>query len=150
MHHAYDRSYNDAGWVFLDYRNNAKSLNDNAIIYGHRRLDTTVFGSLKNVLTSKWQNNKDNYVIYISTLKENMVFQIFSIYTIPKESYYITTDFKDKSEKEKWVDDMNKRNQAPTNTTATADDYILTLSTCQNHTHRIVVQAKLIKRQVKE
>ena len=47
---AFDKSKNDAGWVFMDYRNDVNNLSDNTIIYGHGRLDKTVFGSLKNAL----------------------------------------------------------------------------------------------------
>ncbi len=50
--HSFDKSYNGAGWVFLDYRNNVNSLSKNTIIYAHGRLDTTMFGSLKNILKS--------------------------------------------------------------------------------------------------
>lgn len=59
---AFDKSKNDAGWVFMDYRNDVNNLSDNTIIYGHGRLDKTVFGSLKNSLKKSWQENKDNYI----------------------------------------------------------------------------------------
>ena len=150
LNHAFDKSKNSAGWVFMDYRNSLNPLNDNTIIYGHGRLDKTVFGSLKNVLTKSWQQNKENYVIWLSTKTENMVFQIFSIYTIPSESYYITTSFANENAKNEWLKTMKERNVSSTNTEVNAKDYILTLSTCQNTTgDRIVVQAKLIKRQSK-
>ena len=45
LNHAFDQSRNSAGWVFLDYRNDINNLSDNTIIYGHGRLDNTVFGS---------------------------------------------------------------------------------------------------------
>ena len=77
----------------MDYRNNPENLNDNTVIYGHGRVDNTVFGSLKNALTKNWQSNKDNYAIWLVTKKENLLFQIFSIYTIKSESYYITPNF---------------------------------------------------------
>lgn len=143
---AFDKSKNYAGWVYMDYRNDSINLSDNTVIYGHGRLDKTVFGSLKNSLTKQWQNNKDNYVIWLSTPNKNMLFQIFSIYTINSESYYIKTDFKNSEEKQKWINTMLKRNTADIQTEVTTDDKILTLSTCQNNNGgRIVVQAKLIK-----
>ena len=47
--HSFDKKYNDAGWLFEDYRNDG--FNDkNTIIYAHSRLDKTMFGSLKNTL----------------------------------------------------------------------------------------------------
>jgi hypothetical protein len=46
---------------------------------------------------------------------------------------------------------MNKRNTAPINSPANIYDKIITLSTCQNNDGgRIVVHAKLIKKQTKE
>lgn len=146
--HAFDKSYNEAGWVFLDYRNNINSLSFNNIIYGHGRLNKTVFGSLKDTLDKKWQSNKDNLAIYISTPNENMIFQIFSIYTIKSESYYINTLFNNKNEKSKWLDTMIKRNTSVINTSVDTNDKILTLSTClDDNGGRVVVQAKLIKTQ---
>lgn len=150
LHHAFDHSKNEAGWVFLDYRNSLTELDDNTIIYGHGRLDQTVFGSLKNVLTERWQQNRDNYFIWISTPTENMVFQIFSIYTIPKESYYISTHFSSNQEKQSWLDTMKGRNISPIDVPVSLENHILTLSTCQNNNGgRIVVQAKLIKKQAR-
>ena len=79
------------------------------------------------------------------------MFQIFSIYTIEKESYYIETDFTTIEEKETWLNTMQSRNQSIKTTSVTTSDKILTLSTCENaYGGRIVVQAKLIKRQIKE
>ena len=148
LKHAYDKSKNSAGWVFMDYRNNITDLSDNTVIYGHGRLDETVFGSLKNTLTKTWQANKENYVIWLTTEKENLVFQIFSIYTIASENYYIETDFSSSADKEKWLNTMKERNTTSFNTSVNTNDKILTLSTCQNNNGgRIVVQAKLIKRQ---
>lgn len=148
LKHSFDKKDNNAGWIFMDYRNNINYLSDNTIIYGHARLDGTLFGSLRNVLLSSWQKNQDNYAIFLSTLKENMIFQIFSIYTIDRENYYIMTDFSNNKEKQEWINIMKKRNIAPINTEVNVNDKFLTLSTCKNNQgERIVVQAKLIKRQ---
>ncbi len=148
--HAFDKSNNNAGWVFLDYRNNINNSDDNTVIYGHGRLDNTVFGSLKKSLTKTWQQNKDNYVIWLSTATENRIYQIFSIYTIQEESYYITTQFNSESQKQTWLNTMKQRNTSPIDTPITTNSNILTLSTCQNNEGgRIVVQAKLIKKQTR-
>ncbi len=148
LEHSFDKKENDAGWIFLDYRSNLSDLGDNTIIYGHARMDRTLFGSLISTLSDDWQKNRDNYIIYLSTPKENMIFQIFSIYTTQKESYYITPNFTSNSKKQLWLDTMAERNIAPINTKVNINDKILTLSTCKNNQGgRIVVQAKLIKKQ---
>jgi len=131
----------------MDYRNTLNPMSDNVVIYGHGRKNNTVFGSLKKALDANWQSNKDNFIINLSTPLVNYVYQIFSIYTIQSENYYITTDFRTLEEKQIWLDTMVSRNTAA-NITASVNvnDKILTLSTCYNDDGiRIVVQAKLIK-----
>ena len=148
---AFDKSKNDAGWVFMDYRNDVNNLSDNTIIYGHGRLDKTVFGSLKNSLKKSWQENKDNYIIWLSTPTESIMFQIFSIFIIKSESYDITTDFKNENDKQTWLDTMVKRNTTTKTTDVSTSDKFLTLSTCLNNNgERVVVQAKLIKKQKRQ
>ncbi|UKI26329.1 MAG: class B sortase [Bacilli bacterium] len=102
LNHSYDKSYNEAGWVFLDYRNNSTLSDKNNILYAHSRLDKTMFGSLSKTLKSNWYNNKDNHIIRLSTETENTMWQIFSVYKIPEETYYITTNFSNDSEYEKF------------------------------------------------
>ncbi len=149
--HAFDKSKNDAGWVYLDYRNDKEFNDDNTIIYGHGRLNKTVFGSLKNLLTKSWQSDKDNYVITISTPSMNYVYQIFSIYTIESETYYITPKFSDTAKKITWLNTMKERNTSTIQTELNEYDKVITLSTCLNDDGwRIVVHAKLIKQQYKE
>lgn len=149
--HAFDKSYNDAGWVYMDFRNNKNFTDFNTIIYGHGRLNKTVFGSLKTLLNKSWQNNKDNYILAISTPDINYIYQIFSIYTIPSETYYIQTSFKDDNRRNLWITEMNKRNISIINSPANINDKIITLSTCLNDDGmRVVVHAKLIKQLEKE
>ena len=50
LNHSFDKSENKAGWIFLDFRGNLIDLVDNNVIYGHSRLDATLFGSLKKYL----------------------------------------------------------------------------------------------------
>ncbi len=151
LNHSFDKKENGAGWIFMDYRNNIDDLDDNTIIYGHSRLNDAMFGTLKNTLSQEWQSDADNYVIFISTLKENMVFQIFSIYTTKRESYYITPNFNNSVDKQKWINIVKERNISPIDTDVNIKDKFLTLSTCQNNQGgRIVVHAKLIKKQIKK
>ena len=148
LNHSFDKKQNKAGWIFMDYRNSIDILNDNTIIYGHSRLDGTMFGTLRNIFLPEWQNNQDNYVIFMSTLKENYLFQIFTIYTINVEDYYIITNFNDNNEKQRWLDTMKERSIVDFNTEVDVNDKFLTLSTCyDNANKRLVVQAKLIKKQ---
>lgn len=144
--HSFNKSYNNAGWVFLDYRNNNIN-NRNTIIYAHGRTDKTMFGTLRKVLNNGWINNTNNYVIKISTEKENSLWQIFSIYHIPTTNDYLQTEFKDEREYQSFLNILKNRSNHNFNTSITSNDTILTLSTCYNDSEKMVVHAKLIKKQ---
>lgn len=146
--HSFNKSYNNAGWVFLDYRNNNIN-NRNTIIYAHGRTDKTMFGTLRKVLNNGWINNTNNYVIKISTEKENSLWQIFSIYHIPTTNDYLKTEFKDEREYQSFLNILKNRSNHNFNTSITSNDTILTLSTCYNDSEKMVVHAKLIKKQKK-
>ena len=146
--HSFNKSYNAAGWVFLDYRNNGTN-NKNTIIYAHGRTDKTMFGTLRSVLNSGWLNNTNNYVIKISTEKENSLWQIFSVYHIPTTSDYLQIDFNDDIEYQNFLDMIKSRSSYNFDTNVTYHDNILTLSTCYNDNDKMVVHAKLIKKEVK-
>ena len=149
LDHSFNKKYNEAGWVFLDYRNDKNLSNKNNILYAHSRLDKTMFGSLSKTLKSNWYNNKDNHIIRLSTETENTMWQIFSVYKIPEETYYITTNFNSDNNYQKFLNTIKERSIHNFSTNLTTDDKILTLSTCYSDTERTVVHAKLIKRSPK-
>lgn len=147
--HAFDKTKNEAGWIFADYRNNMEEFDKNTVIYGHGRLNVTMFGSLKNILESNWYNNKDNHVIKLSTPKENTLWQVFSIYTIPAESYYITTEFYSDETYNEFLTTLKNRSKVDFSADVNINDKILTLSTCKDDLNRVVMHAKLIKKETR-
>ena len=147
--HSFDKSYNSAGWVFLDYRNNINTLSKNTIIYAHGRTDKTMFGSLKNILKSAWLNNSNNYVVKLSTETENTLWQVFSIYHIPTTSDYIQVNFSSNEEFKNWTNMLINRSSYNFNTNVSENDNVLTLSTCYNDEEKVVLHAKLIKKETR-
>lgn len=145
LHHSYDKTKNDAGWVFLDYRNDINNFQDNTIIYAHGRYDTTMFGSLKNIFKNDWYNNTENYVIHLSTPTRNTLWQVFSVYKIPTETYYLTSSFGTNESHRKFINTITSRSKYNFNTITNTNDKILTLSTCYNNKEKVVLHAKLIK-----
>ena len=146
LNRSYDKQYNEAGWVFMDYRNTGNLNDKNTIIYAHSRLDKTMFGSLSKVLKSNWYKNKDNHIIKISTPNENSLYQIFSVYKIKAEDYYITTNFNTNNEYLNFLNTIKNRSIHNFNVTLNENDSIITLSTCYSDTERTVVHAKKIKK----
>lgn len=148
LNHSYDKKENEIGSIFLDYRNDLENLSRNNIIYGHGRLDNSMFGSLNNLLDSDWLSNEDNHYIEVTTPDKIMVFKIFSVYTIDKESYYIKTYFSDNKYFKEFLETVMKRSIYNFSTNVSTSDKILTLSTCKNNFgKRVVVHAKMLKKE---
>lgn len=146
--HSFNKSYNSSGWVFLDYRNNDTN-NKNTIIYAHGRYDNTMFGSLKNVFKSGWLNDKNNYVIKISTEIENTLWEVFSVYRIPTTSDYLQTEFATNKDFLTFITKLKNRSEHNFDVILNETDNILTLSTCYNKADKVVLHARLIKRETK-
>lgn len=142
--HSYDRSYNEAGWIFLDYRNDIDNLAANTILYAHGRIDGTMFGSLKNTLSYEWFNNIDNRLLKISTPYNNYVFEVFSVYHIKTTNDYLNTNFSSVDKYINFIDLIKTRSVHKFNTSILASDKIITLSTCYNNWEKMVLHAKLI------
>lgn len=143
--HSFDKSANSAGWVFLDYRNNGSLSDRNNIIYAHGRMDKTMFGSLHGTLQQSWYGNTDNHIIKISTESYNSLWQIFSIYRIPTTSDYIKVNFDSDNTYTNWLKMIADRTEMSFNTSVSASDRVLTLSTCYDDNQKLVIHAKLIK-----
>ena len=150
LNHSFNKDYNEAGWVFLDFRNNPNFSDKNTVIYAHSRLDKTMFGSLSKTLHQSWYLNKDNHIIRISNEYENSLWQIFSVYKIETEDYYITTSFLEDSDYQEFLNTMVSRSIYNFNTQLTTNDRIITLSTCYDDTKKTVVHAKLLKRELRQ
>lgn len=146
--HSFDFSKNSAGWVFMDYRNNPDNQNQNTIIYGHNRLDGSMFGSLSNLTKKDYLNDETEHLIYLSTDKANYVYEIFSIYYIDTTDDYLKIDFEDGTFNE-WIKMLKERSMYDFKSDISSNDQILTLSTCYKHVRKLAVHAKLIRSQTK-
>src|SRR5574344_642595 len=147
--HALDKTYNTAGWVFLDYRNNIENLDKNTIIYAHGRRNNTMFGSLRNITNNGWLDNSNNFVIKLSTETENTLWRVFSVYVIPTTNDYLYNNFSNDQNFMEFVDKLIKRSSYDFQTSVSKEDYLLTLSTCFNDSEKTVIHAKLIKKETR-
>ncbi len=138
--HDFNKKWNSMGWAFADYRNSFPSLDGNTIIYGHTYKRTIIFSTLKDVLKKEWLNNKDMQYITFNTLEEDLVWEVFSVYTIKKTNDYLVTSIDDD-----FINMIKERSIKDFNVDVSVDDKIITLSTCYNNSNtRLVVHAKKV------
>ncbi|MDO4996353.1 MAG: class B sortase [Bacilli bacterium] len=143
LNHNFYKKYNLAGWPFLDYRNTPN--NDyNTIIYGHNRLDESMFGTLKKLLKEDYHNT--NKYIFFNTLTTMNTYEIFSVYTINANDFKANINFNDDSEYEDYLNNIKSQSTINLKSTVSAKDRIITLYTCSDNTNdRTIVHAKLIQ-----
>ena len=146
LNRAFDKSKSAAGWLFADYRSDLTNFKRNTVVYGHGRVDQVMFGSLDNVLKKSWYTNPDNHIIKVSTPTHNTLWQVFAVYTIPAESYYLRHNFENDEDYLTFLETIQSRSKYDFNVDLDENDKILTLSTCLDYNgNRIVLHAKLVK-----
>lgn len=139
--HAWNGERNDAGAVFLDWRTDAALGGFNTLIYGHRMRDGSMFGSLKHYKdTDFWRENPS---VYLSNEAGTWRYDIYAAYEteLTVETYRL--EFSDLDEKHVFIRQGLEQSVINTGIMPTAEDTIITLSTCSggNRNTRWVVQA---------
>lgn len=147
LNHSFKGKDNQIGCIFMDCRN--ESFEDrNVVLYGHNMLNRTMFGSLKDVFQEEfWKEEGRDLIWIVDTENYLRTYKIFSYYIIEEEEYYITTAFKDDADYAEFLDVVKARSFRELDAAVTADDHILTLSTCAGTAgtgRRRVVHAKLV------
>lgn len=143
--HSFDKTRNNAGWIFADYRNKFDGSDKNIIIYGHNRMDSSMFATLSTTQKSYWYNNSNNKYITFTTPTAIHVYEVFSCYTVKMESYYIQTEFENDDSYLEFLNTLKSRSVHDFSVPLDSTDSILTLSTCDaTGKSRVVVHAKKI------
>lgn len=74
---------------------------------------------------------------------------MFSVYLIPTTSDYIQVNFSSDEEFTNWTKMLIDRSSYNFNTSVSESDIVLTLSTCYNDNEKVVLHAKLIKKETR-
>jgi SrtB family sortase len=78
LDHGFDKSYQVAGSIYMDYRNFGQGYDDHTIIYGHNMKDGSMFGDLDGYMNQTYLDNHPTIVI--EGLYEKKLYQVFSVY----------------------------------------------------------------------
>jgi sortase B len=145
LHHDINKKKNVAGSIFMDYRNKVGEYNRNIILYGHDMKNKTMFADLV-AYESRW-NFENKATIEFDTVYGDGKWVIFSAYTSDSSFDYIKTDFASDKEYQAFLDTVKGKSLHHSDVEVTAQDTILTLSTCSSafEDARFVVHAKLLK-----
>ena len=145
LHHTYEKNYNFAGTIFVDYENKGDFNDCNTIVYGHNMKNGSMFAQLK-----KFSSNSDTYekskYFWIFTPEKNYRYEIISAYTTGAKSDTYTL-FKGPGEEfQEYLKKIRGYSEIQTDAgDLTVKDKIVTLSTCTgNQATRYVVQGRRV------
>lgn len=145
LHQTYEKNYNFAGTIFVDYENSGDFSDCNTLVYGHNMKNGSMFGHLKKFREDDKLYKQDKY-FWILTPERNYRYEIITAYTTGVNSDTYTL-FKGPGEEfEKYLEMIKGYSEIQTDDTdLTIKDRIVTLSTCTgNESTRFVVQGKRV------
>lgn len=143
LHTNFDGEESQPGTLFVDYRccinDYEENQSSNIIIYGHKQLSGTMFGTL-----TYYKNNlkfyKDNPTIEFSTLYKEYTYKIVSVFVAATKEqnaqngivfdYQNYIDLSDKERYDDFIEQITSRSQISTSVDTKYGDSFLTLSTC--------------------
>lgn len=143
LERTWDLQKSSAGSIFMEQTNQPDFSDFHTLLYGHRMRDGSMFASLKHY------NQKEHWSAhpYVYILTDGGVFryEIFSAYEAPVKSYTYVIGFEKEGVTEKFLEHCVSSSVIDTGIVPTAEDRILTLSTCTGlgYQSRWVVQARL-------
>ncbi len=129
-------NYSRYGCPFMDYRNDAKYLNQNTIIYGHHMSDGLVFAELSKYKTL--DGFLESPIISFDTLYKSYQFKIYAvIITNSREEddngyifNYTVTSFQSTENFDAYIAALDERKLYTTGVDINSGDKLITLSTC--------------------
>lgn len=123
-----DGKANNAGTIFLDYRNEKELSDRNHIFYGHRMNDGTMFNQITKY---KDQSFYDSHpVCLILTPDGNYKLEFFAGYVTDLNSQAWKMEFASDEEYTQWLENAVAKSAFTSTVEPTAEDRVVTLSTC--------------------
>ena len=122
-----DGTYNQAGTIFADYKNNSNFEDYNTIIYGHNMKNDTMFGTLTNYKDQEYYN--EHKEMYLLTENKDFIIELFAGYTTSSESDIYNFP-KTSSTNDKLIKTALSKSTFESEIEVSNEDRIITLSTC--------------------
>ncbi|MDO4648362.1 MAG: class B sortase [Eubacteriales bacterium] len=145
LHRTYEKNYNFAGTIFVDYENSADFSDCNTIVYGHNMKNGSMFGQLKKFTSGTETYDKSKY-FWIFTPEASYRYEIIAAYVTAVNSDTYTLFKGPGQEYEEYQKKILSYSQLPEKPDdLTIKDTIITLSTCTGDSStRYVVQGRRV------
>lgn len=147
LNHTIDGKKKTEGSIYTEDYNSKDFEDANTVIYGHNMKNGSMFKTLHKYKDKQFL--LDNSEIYIYQKDKVLKYKIFAAYIYDNRHLMLSFDFEDENIFRNYLNNvLTKRDISSninTNVDVTADDRIITLSTCNNNEkQRYLVQAVLL------
>lgn len=146
-------NYSRYGCPFMDYRNDARFLNQNTIIYGHHMSDGLIFAELSKY--KELNGFLESPILKLDTLYETFYFKVYAVFITNSREQddngyifnYTVTDFASTENFEAYIKALDERKLYTTGVDINSADKLLTLSTCTYEftDARLVVVGRMLR-----
>ena len=141
LHHTFEKNYNSAGSIFVEYTNSSDFQDCNTIIYGHNMRNGSMFGLLRKYFQT--QDSLPGRYVWICTPEKDYRYEIFSSHVVDASGEVYTLFSAPDEQFQQYLDSMKAQSLVDFGVDVTKEDKIITLSTCTgNDATRFVVQAR--------
>ncbi|MEG2421567.1 MAG: class B sortase [Oscillospiraceae bacterium] len=143
LNHTYKKTNSSVGAIFLDYRCNADLSDFNTIIYGHRMSNNAMFAPLRHYKTQSYVDQHPD--IYLMRTEGVYRYTVFAAYEGSETGESYRLGLQKAASKQAFLDSALAASLIQSAATPTAEDRVLTLSTCVmgDGAKRMIVQAVL-------
>lgn len=144
-HRFLDGTWNSSGTIFMDCMCTKDFSGQNTVVYGHHMNDSSMFATLCNYKSADYY--AAHPIMYLSTPSANYRIEIFAGYVTPYDSDTYTISFASDEEFMAYVDKMRSQSNFETDVEVTAEDRLITLTTCiyDYENARYVIQGRLVQ-----
>lgn len=141
LHRTVEKTEAKAGSIFMECANNSDFEDSHTIIYGHNMKNLSMFGKLRYYRTDK-EYYDDHQYFQIFTNDAVYRYQVYAYKVILDGSYIYETYYTGSDDFVAFANQIGSDSSRNTGIEITADDKIITLSTCTgNDDERFVVTA---------
>lgn len=128
LDHLVDGSYNGAGTIFMDYRNESDLSDKHSVFYGHHMQNGTMFNQITKYKDQAFYD--EHPVCLVMTPDGNYKLEFFAGYVIDLNSQAWKLEFASDEEFALWLEDAVSRSTFISTVEPTAQDRVVTFSTC--------------------
>lgn len=133
LNHTWQRAKNPGGSIFMEHTANPDFTDYHTLVYGHRMRNDSMFGTLKYYKDLDFW--REHPCIYVVTTDSVYRYDIFSAQEAGIKEIVYRLDIEEKQLEEEFLQYCIEGSEIDTGVTPTADQHVLTLSTCTGRGH---------------